>query len=276
MSYREYYGLNEQPFSISVDNRFYFNSNQHAEALVRLKYAVENRKGLALLVGEIGAGKTTLAQRMLDELDEGQYESALLIVIHTSVTPEWLLRKIAMQLGVDRPDEDKTMLLSQLYRRLVEIHESGKKAVVLIDEAQMLQRKELMEEFRGILNIETDGMKLITFILFGLPEMDRYLALDEPLRQRVAIRYHLKPFTQATTEQYIRYRLQLSGCQKELFTELAFNAIHEYSGGTPRIINAICDNVLLEGFLRKKERLDHNLVREIAQDLKVIPAQTIP
>ena len=270
MSYIEFYNLKEQPFSISVDNRFYYNSTQHAEALIRLKYAAEERKGFAILVGELGTGKTTLARRMLDELDEGSYESALLIVIHSSVTSEWLLRKIAMQLGVEKPADGKTELLTQLYNRLVEIYDKGKKAVVLIDEAQMLQNKEVMEEVRGILNIELDGHKLITFIFFGLTELDKYLALDEPLKQRVAVRFELRSFIPSATEEYIKFRLQKAGAKRELFTKDAMIAVHEYTDGVPRLINTLCDNALLEGFLRKRDRIDAEMIREVATDLKMV------
>ena len=271
MSYLEYYSLKEHPFSISVDNRFYYNSKLHAEALIRLKHAAESRKGLAILLGEVGSGKTTVAQQMLDELDEKSYESALLIVIHASVTSQWLLRKIAMQLGVQSPADDKTDLLIQLFQRLVQIYESGKKAVVLIDEAQMLRNKEVMEELRGILNIEMDGQKLITLILFGLSDLDDCLAMDEALRQRVAMRHHLLAFTQNITEDYIRYRLQVAGAASNPFSKEALAAIHQYSGGIPRLINIICDNAMLEGFLRKKDKIDTDMIKEVAQDLKLPP-----
>jgi type II secretory pathway predicted ATPase ExeA len=269
MSYLEFYKLKEQPFSNSFDSRFYFRSAQHAEALIRLRHAVDERKGLAILVGGIGTGKTTLARQLLDELGEKEFESALLIVIHTSITSEWLLRKIAMQLGIQEPAQDKTELLSQLYNRLVEIYDTGKKAVVLIDEAQMLQKKEVMEEFRGLLNVEMDAMKLITFILFGLPELDEYLSLDEPLKQRVSIRYELKTFTENTTEEYIRHRLEVAGCKRSLFAKGSCATIHHYSGGIPRLINTLCDNALLEGFLRKRDVIDQETVLEVAQDLKL-------
>ena len=271
MSYLEFYSLKEHPFSLSVDNRFYYNNALHAEALVRLKHAAESRMGLAVLLGDVGSGKTTVAQRMLDGLDEGMYESALLIVIHASVTSEWLLRKTAMQLGIEKPAETKTDLLAQLCQRLVQIYEGGKKAVVLIDEAQMLRTKEVMEELRGILNIEVDGQKLITFILFGLTDLDECLALDEPLRQRVAMRYHLPSFTQNISEDYIRYRLQVAGNKRELFYGEALVAIHHYSGGTPRLINILCDNAMLEGFLRKKDKIDADMIKEVAQELLLIP-----
>lgn len=269
MNYLDFYQLNEQPFSISVDNRFYYNSDQHSESLLRLKYAAEHRKGLAVLVGDVGTGKTTLARRMLDELDENQFESALLVVIHTSITSEWLLRKIAAQLGVEKPSENKADLLTQLYRRLVEINEAQKKALVLVDEAQMLHNKETMEEFRGLLNIELDGKKLITFIFFGLPSLDDTLALDKPLQQRIAVRYQLKSFSQEATEAYIKCRLDVAGAQKQLFAIDSLSAIHQYSGGIPRLINTICDNALLEGFLRKKEIIDEKMIQEIATDLKL-------
>jgi len=271
MNYLDFYQLNEQPFSISVDNRFFYNSDQHAEALLRLKYAAEHRKGLAVLVGDVGTGKTTLARRMLDELDENQFESALLVVIHTSIPSEWLLRKIAIQLGVEAPADQKATLLTQLYNRLVEINDTGKKTVVLVDEAQMLHNKESMEEFRGLLNIELEGKKLITFIFFGLPSLDETLALDKPLQQRMAVRYQLRSFAeQKATEAYIQCRLEVAGAKKQLFENGSFTAIHHYSGGIPRLINAICDNALLEGFLLKKERIDEQLIKEIALDLKLL------
>lgn len=268
MSYLDYYSLKEQPFSPSVDNRFYYNSSQHAESLVRLKHAAESRKGLALLIGDIGSGKTTLAQRMLDELDEKKYESVLLIVVHVSITPEWLLRKIAKHLGVENLAEGKADLVGQLCRRLVQIHESGKKAVVLIDEAQMLRSKEIMEEIRGILNIEMDGQKLITFILFGLTDLDKCVALDEALQQRVALRSQLLSFTQNTTEDYIRYRLRVAGAKKELFTKDALLMVYQQSSGIPRLINVICDNALLEGFLMKKDKVDPEMIKKAVQDLR--------
>jgi type II secretory pathway predicted ATPase ExeA len=267
MSYIEFYKLKEQPFTNTVDTKFYYNSVQHSEALLRLKHAINTMKGLAVLVGSIGTGKTTLARRMLDELNEKEYESALLVIIHANITPEWLLKKIITQLGVEELPDDKTELLSKLCKRLIEIHEEGKKAVVLIDEAQMLQTKELMEEFRGILNIETDGNKLITFVLFGMPELDACLSLDEPLKQRIAMRFKLQSFEESTTEEYIKFRLKIAGSSSELFTKDALEAIHNYSHGIPRLINTICDNALLEGFLRKKQRIDANIIKEVVNDL---------
>lgn len=269
MSLLEFFRLRENPFSIAVDSRFFFSSQEHTDALVRLKYAVENRKGLAVLIGDIGTGKTTLATRLLEELETDEYEAALLIVIHTGVTSEWLLRKIAFQMEIASPPDDKTELLTQLARRLVEIFEAGKKAVVLIDEAQMLRNRELMEDFRGLLNIEMDGHKVVTFVLFGLPELDEVLTLDPPLQQRVAIRYQLTSLSESATEAYVSYRLQIAGCQDTVFKPETVPVICQYSKGIPRLINTLCDNALLEGYLRKQDRIEANLIHEVAGDLKL-------
>src|SRR3954469_17985468 len=220
-------------------------------------------KGLSILVGDIGAGKTTLARRMLDALPESEYEAALLVIIHSGITADWLLKRIALQLGVESPAQDKLALLSQLYQRLIQIYESGKKAVVLIDEAQMLETRELMEEFRGLLNLEVPERKLISFVFFGLPEIEKNLRLDRPLAQRVALRYKLEPFTADSTDAYIKHRLRLAGCPKTPFSADVIEAVHRQSGGTPRVINTICDNALFEAFLARREQIDGALVDQI-------------
>ena len=183
MDYLEYYQLSEHPFSNVVDGRFYYASPQQSEAIVKLKYAIDTKKGLAVVVGNIGAGKTTLARKLLEELDEENYEAALLVIIHSTVSSEWLFRKFAIQLGVKNAAENKIELLGEIYRRLNEINEEGKKAVVLMDEVQMLNSREIMEEFRGLLNMESPEGKMVNFVFFGLPELDRVLALDEPLKR---------------------------------------------------------------------------------------------
>ncbi len=267
MNYLEFYDLSREPFSNAPVSRFYYSSAQHAQALMRLMHAVSQMKGLALLVGDIGAGKTTLARRLLDNLPEDEYEAALLVVVHSGITAEWLLRRIALQLGVESPAEEKLALLAQLYQRLVRIHESGKKAVVLIDEAQMLDTREIMEEFRGLLNLEVPERKLLSFVFFGLPDVEQNLTLDPPLVQRVALRYRLEPLTAEATEAYVRHRLRLAGCPGVPFTDAALAAVHRYSHGTPRLINTLCDNALFEGFLGRARAVREEVVERVARDL---------
>src|SRR5512136_1986535 len=216
MSYLDFYHLQLEPFSNAPNERFYYNSAQHARALTRMMYVAETMKGLAVVVGDIGTGKTTLARKMLDNLPEEAYESALLVILHSEISSEWLIKKIATQLGIEKPSTEKIQIIAQLYRRLLQLHETGKRAVVLIDEAQMLATREIMEEFRGLLNLEVTANKLITFILFGLPELEKNLALDPPLLQRVAMRISLNTLNEDATRAYILHRLAVAGGREPL------------------------------------------------------------
>lgn len=267
MNYLDYYELAQEPFSNAPVSRFYFNSPQHSQALVRLTHLCAQMKGLGILVGDIGAGKTTLARRLLDSLPESEYEAALLVIIHSGVTASWLLKRIALQLGVEAPSEDKLALLGQLYQRLTKIYDAGKKAVVLIDEAQMLATRELMEEFRGLLNLEVPDRKLISLIFFGLPEIEQNLKLDPPLAQRVAIKYRLDHLNAESTEAYIKHRLRLAGAARMPFTPGAVKSVHQFSSGTPRVINTLCDNALFEGYVARAPMIDEQMIERVAVDL---------
>lgn len=267
MSYLEHFGLDREPFSNAPDARFYYNSEQHRQAMLRLMHVIDSNKGLAVVIGGVGTGKTTLARRMLDYLDEDHYVASLLVMVHSGVTPEWILTRIALQLGVERPALDRMALLKQLYDTLIEIDASGRKAVVLIDEAQMLQTRELMEEFRGLLNLEIPSKKLLNILFFGLPEVEDCLRLDEPLAQRVAVKYRLHSYTHTTAEAYISHRLQVAGARHVIIDPDTIPVIHNYAGGVPRLINTICDNCLLEAYLLKHSQVTAPIVESVASDL---------
>jgi type II secretory pathway predicted ATPase ExeA len=209
--------------------------------MVRMLHAVDTMKGLTVTVGDIGAGKTLLARKALEKLEaDPQYEATLLVIVHSEITAEWILRKIAHQFGVENPGDTKGQIISQLYERLMQIYEQGKKAVVLIDEANMLQKREIFEEFRGLLNLEVPGRKLISIVLLGLPELEQYLALDPPLLQRVAVKFFLKSLTRETTEQYIKHRLGVAGCTRELFDVSAFQSILSTRSAITRCWRGTC------------------------------------
>lgn len=269
MSYEQHFGLTEQPFSNAADSRFFFESEQHQEAMVRISHSVSTMKGLAVVIGGAGAGKTLLARYILAKLEEKpeEYEAALLVIVHSEVSADWLLRKIANQLGVPNPAERKADLLPQLFERLMAIHETGRKAVVIIDEANMLKSKEIFEEFRGLSNLEVPGRKLISIVLLGLPDLEANMAIDPPLVQRIAVKVSIKSLDAGATASYVRHRMAVAGAKNAIFESEALAAVHGYSRGVPRVINTLCDNCLLEAFLMKKDRVTAALVTDVAKDL---------
>jgi general secretion pathway protein A len=269
LSYEQHFGLDGQPFSNAADSRFYYESTQHQEAMLRIQHSISTMKGLTVVIGGPGAGKTLLARHVLEKLEaqENEYDAALLVIVHSEISAEWLLRKIANQLGVPNPAEKKAELLPQLFERLMAIHDAGKKAVVIMDEANMLKSKEIFEEFRGLSNLEVPGRKLISLVLFGLPELETNLAIDPPLLQRVAVKVTVRPLDAQATANYIRHRLGVTGAKREIFGPDAMAAIHQASGGVPRVINTICDNALLEAYLVKKDVVNEALIHDVVKDL---------
>ncbi|MCK4571871.1 AAA family ATPase [candidate division WOR-3 bacterium] len=274
MDYETFYGFDRKPFSTSPDERFYFNSSEHSRAMKKLLHGIENRLGLSVLIADIGMGKTTLARRMLNILSsDNKYEVSLLVIIHPDITAGWLLKKMSLQLGVEVEDEERVKTISELYKKLQTYYDVGKKVAVLIDEANMLRGKDIMEEIRGLLNIETQSIHLINFVLFGLPEMEENLKQDEALYQRIAIRTTLNPLDLKSVHSYIVHRIRIAGGQDIPFTDKSFGLIHNYSGGKPRLVNIICENALLEGFLEKKKEIDSELINVVLTDLALVKSE---
>lgn len=270
MSYEQFFKLTEQPFSTAPDSRFFYESKPHRDALVKILHAAETMKGLVIIIGDIGTGKTLLARRALEEMEkQEQYVESLLVMVHSEITPEWLLKRIAQQIGINKPADKKIELLPQLYHRLMEINESGKKAVIVIDEANMLKTKDIFEEFRGLLNIEIPGKKLLTLILIGMPDLEENIALDPAFQQRIAIKHYLTKLDKEETRNYITHRMKIAGAEREIFSDMALDAIYSYAAGTPRLINIICDNALLEAFLLKRDKVDLSIIESVASDLNL-------
>lgn len=269
MSYEAFFGLKEPPFAITPDPKFFYESDQHLGALVRLQHAIDNSKGLSVVIGEIGLGKTFVSRKLLDVLQsqEDKYEVALLVIVHHEVTAGWLLKKIATQFGVENPADDKGTLISQICQMLVNIDEQNKKAVLLIDEAHMLQTTEIYEELRGLLNVEASNHKLLNIALFAPPELEQFMALDPPLVSRIGMKFTLKPLTDKATMGYLAHRLKVAGTEKPIFTEEAMKTIYQFTRGIPRLINTVSDNALLEAFLEKKEQIDPEIIQMVAGDL---------
>ena len=235
---------------------------------MKIMHAVETMKGLVVMVGEIGAGKTLLTRKILEKLEEDdQYVELLLVIVHSEASALWILKRIALQIGIENPSDEKAVLLAQFFKQLMEIYESGRKAVVLVDEANMLKTKEIFEEFRGLLNLEVPGRKLISIVLIGLPELEENIALDAPLAQRTALKFRLRKLDRDSTTKYVKHRLKIAGVSRDIFTEAALETIFVFAQGTPRIINTVCDNALLEAYIMKKENVDVDIIKRVCEDL---------
>lgn len=268
MDYESFFHLTEDPFANVPNGKFFFESPQHSQALMRLMHAIERMRGLSLLIGDVGTGKTMLARQMLERLREnGSYEVALIVLTHSEFTPIWLLSRIGGLLGIEEVPQEKAKLLSMVCERLMDIYSEGKKTLLIIDEANHLRNKEVLEDLRGLLNLEISDGRLISFMLAGLPEMEENLSIDKALKQRIALRCHLEPLNSEMVKSYIKYRLKIAGRTEDLFTESAMELIAKYSRGSPRLINAICDNTLLEGFLIEKPIIDAAIVQGVIDNL---------
>jgi len=274
MAYETFYGLKYEPFAVRPDPRFYFNSPQHAVAREYLLHAAERGRGLALLLGEIGTGKTTLSRRILNELSADERYYTMMLVLTHSVKPRWLLDKFADYFEIDSEGVDSADLFSQIVNHLFEIHEAGNKMIVFLDEANKMEDPESLEELRGFVNLETvDGSKLVTFILIGLPDLEVNLAQNAALYQRIAVRVTLNPLTVEAVKAYIQHRLRVAGREEPLFTDTALDQVASYSGGRPRLVNIVCDNALIEGYIQRKSKIDEFVIQRVAKNLNLIPKE---
>jgi general secretion pathway protein A len=265
--YLQHYGLNEPPFTITPSPRFLFYSAKHREAYNHLVYGIRERKGFVQLTGEVGAGKTTLCRAMLDGLDE-QFATAL--ILNPVMSPDELMKAIAIEFGLTVSGLDRLETLSVIQEFLLWRANAGKDAVLIIDEAQNLT-DEMMEQVRLLSNIETDDRKLLQIVLLGQPELrDRLDAHGlRQLRQRITVRYHLKALTREEVAEYIRHRIQISGGNgRPRFTPPAVWRVHRYSGGVPRLVNAVCDKALLAGYVNQTDEIDFGLVGRAIRELE--------
>lgn len=265
--YKQYWELKEKPFENTPDPRFLYHSPQHEEALMRLLYAIEEKKGAAILSGEYGSGKTTLSRVLLARIDSNRFQVALLI--NSQLPSLEFLREIARQLGSGNPPERKIDLLNNLNDILNRNAGINRHTVVVIDEAQLIKEREVFEELRLLLNFQFNSQFLLTLLLLGQPELREKVNSIPQLRQRIGIRHHLRFLNEEETGSYVSHRLKTAGREEgEIFTKDALKAVYGYSKGCPRMINNICDLSLLTGFGRKVENVDEDTIQEVAKDLK--------
>lgn len=263
--YLAYWGFNEKPFQNTSDPKFFCLSEQHEEALSRLRYAVQDYKACAILTGIFGSGKTLLAQALLDNLPPDKYARAF--IFNPQLDPVQFLREIIYQLGIhDNIPEQKTDILHRLADILNDNYAEGRHTVIIIDEAHLIEDRLIFEELRLLLNFQKRDKFLLTLILIGQPELRDKITHMKPFDQRVSIRFHLKGLKLDETKAYILHRLRVAGVDRPIFEEDAFQAIHESTGGIPRRINQVCDLALLAGFGIKSPKITTSIVQEVVMD----------
>lgn len=268
--YHDFYELNENPFNVTADPDFFFSSHSHSEAISLLNYGILLRKGIMVLTGEIGTGKTTLCRRLLQQKFHKTKFALLLNPIFSELE---LLQMIVRDFGIITFYQNKLSLLNRLNQYLIKESKRGNNVVLIIDESQNLSVNQL-EYIRLLSNFETQKHKLLQVILVGQPELSEKLKLPalKQLLQRIAIHYHIKPLEKDDIQKYIYHRLAKvmknpNAARYVIFSEQAIELIYRYSQGAPRMINIICDRALLAGFVAGSYSINGNMVEHCVQEI---------
>ena len=267
--YLNFHKLREYPFSLACEPKFFYNSAGHSEALANMIYTVQQRKGMVLVTGEVGSGKTFVGNMLNERLGAGCQCATL---HHPPQSGKQLLRGIARRIGMDVPDTiDKMTLAEHLEDHLVRLHRRGRLVVLIVDESQDLTGASL-EELRLVWNWEIDGARLVQIVLMGQPELRDKLQEPrwEPLKQRIVLSYHLSSLSAEDTAAYIAHRIRIASegpeCPTE-FTPEALADIHAASDGIPRLVNVLCDNALLVAYAKGVHAIDRQIVASVLKDM---------
>lgn len=264
--YLDYWGLQRFPFENVPNPNFLYQSPQHEEAIVRLLFIAQNRKGAALLTGEVGSGKTTVSRAFMNRLSKDEYE--VLTITNPALDHIELIKAILLKLGLEADSNSKSALLESLNRRVVQNANRGINTVIIIDEAHVIESKYTFDELRMLLNMQLEDQFLITMILMGQLPLIKKIAALKPLEERIAIKYHLDPLNFENTARYIMFRLKKAGATRGMFTKKSLRVIYAYSKGLPLRINNLCDRSLLIGLMRKAKLIDSRLVSDAVEDLQ--------
>lgn len=266
--YTKFYGFKERPFEITPDPKFVYLGEIHQEALAHLQYAIREGKGFSVVTGEAGTGKTTLVHLLLSTL-EGNVRTAY--IFNPIMDRVDFLNYICDDLGIKSEGvRSRGQSLMALHDFLLSCFVNDEKVFLIIDEAQSLE-PELLQEIRLLTNLETAKHKLFHVILLGQPELNKILQEPRfrPLKQRITVRYHLRPLRGKETEEYILYRLKRAGSRNlSIFDRDAIKKIYKYSKGIPRLINTVCDNALLSGFAMGENRIGKEIIRDVIVELE--------
>jgi general secretion pathway protein A len=265
--YLSHFGLSQHPFNTTPDPRFFYPSAKHREALACLLYAVEQRKGFALITGEVGAGKSLLCRAALDRLGD-TVDTA--VIVHSSLSPKQFFQAICAELNIPSGRGSKFDLIRRIKEFLVQRRADGRNCVLLVDEAQDLDAK-VLEEVRLLGNLETSSTKLLQIVLVGQPELRKLIGSHElrQLNQRITVKFHLGALSEADSGEYIAHRLRVAGASNgELIGPEARREVYRASGGVPRMINVICDQALLQAFVADERSVGPETVRRVLAEME--------
>ncbi len=264
--YTAFYGLREKPFSLTPDPRFLFLASSHREALAHVLYGIDQGEGFIAVTGEVGTGKTTLCRTLLQRLGP---DTEVAFIFNPSLSPEELLLAISLEYGLQSLGRTRAGLSDQLNQFLLAQKCAGRRVLLIVDEAQNLERPTL-EEIRLLSNLETSTSKLIQILLFGQPELDTKLESEglRQLRQRISVRWRLGAMSPVETREYVRHRVRIaSGGDREIFTVRALREVHRRSRGIPRGVNLLCDRSLLAGYAAGERVVGPDLVGDAAREI---------
>jgi general secretion pathway protein A len=264
--YKEFFGLRANPFNVNPDPRYLFLTRHTEEALACLTYGIQSRKGFVLLTGEVGTGKTTLINKLLEWLRLQQVATAFVFNSRMNV-PQFLDYMMA-DFGITCESRSKSQILQRLYNWLLDRYRAGETAVLIVDEAQNLT-DEVLEEIRMLTNLETFTEKLLQIVLVGQPELETKLKQPQlrQLRQRLTLRAKTHPLTLEETKAYVQQRLRIAGSDgRQIFDSEALVSIHKYSSGIPRVVNLLCEHCLVSAFVDQKSTIGMDVVDAVAKD----------
>jgi general secretion pathway protein A len=267
--YKTYFGLKENPFNINTDPRYLYFTSHLEESLGRLKYGIEARKGFILLTGEVGTGKTTLLNKLLDSLHDHHVATAF--VFNARLSESQFLDYMMADFGIACKSRMKSQVLFKLHQWLLDRYQAGEQTVLIVDEAQNLSRRTL-EEIRLLSNLETSTDKLLQIVLAGQPELEQHLNQRElrQLRQRIALRACTVPLTQEETCGYILERLRIAGSNgEEIFSAPAIEAVHRHARGIPRVTNLLSEHALIRTFLQQQKCVSAEIVEGVSREFSL-------
>ncbi len=260
--YLNFFGFKEHPFNVTPDPKFLYFGDAYQDALAYLIYGIRMRKGFVVLTGEIGIGKTTVINALLERLDDTHRIAHL---VHSNLSLKDMLRFIFRDFGLEADGKSKSEMLLALQDYLIRLDQKGGNAVLIIDEAQNLRSWQL-EEIRLLSNIETAKRKLIQIVLVGQPELLHLINSSElrQFKQRVSLHFHLKPLSREEMTAFIEHRVQMSGYPgKNLFDDGALEEIYQFSEGIPRLVNALCDRALIKACVSNQRKVDRRIIRQV-------------